>query len=126
MNATKAKQKYAIIKTGGKQYRVSEGQVLDVELLQPPASKSASQQSQKKNQKVDLQPVMLVDGSEVLATTKELSKAKVTAELQEVIKSPKINGFIYKSKSNQRRRWGHRQQLSRIQITKISNTPTKS
>lgn len=99
---------YAVVKTGGKQYKVSPGQILDVELLGEDGSK------------VSLQPVLLVDGKDILATPAELKKVSVTATIKEQIKAPKITGFTYKSKSNQRKRWGHRQRLSRIQINDIS------
>ena len=99
---------YAVVKTGGKQYKVSPGQILDVELLGEDGSE------------VSLQPVLLVDGKDILATPAELKKVSVTATIQEQVKAPKITGFTYKSKSNQRKRWGHRQRLSRIQIKDIS------
>ncbi len=99
---------YAVIQTGGKQYKVSPGQVLDVELLGQDGAE------------VSLRPVLLVDGEEVLATPEELATASVTATVKAEVKAPKITGFTYKSKSNQRKRWGHRQRLSRIEITGIS------
>ncbi len=99
---------YAVIQTGGKQYKVSPGQVLDVELLGQDGAE------------VSLRPVLLVDGEEVLATPEELATASVTATVKAEVKASKITGFTYKSKSNQRKRWGHRQRLSRIEITDIS------
>lgn len=99
---------YAIIKTGGKQYKVSLGQVLEVELLGEDGAE------------VSLQPMLFVDGEDILATPSELEKVKVTATIKAEVKARKITGFTYKSKSNQRRRWGHRQKLSRIEITDIS------
>ena len=97
---------YAIVKTGGKQYKVAVGDVLDVELLD--------------GDSVDLQPVLVVDGDAVLATPSELKGAKVTAKVVGEAKGPKITGFTYKNKSNQRKRWGHRQRYSTIEITAIS------
>jgi large subunit ribosomal protein L21 len=97
---------YAVIQTGGKQYRVGEGDRLDVELLD--------------GEEVTLQPVMLIDGDAVLATPSELAGAAVTARVVGEAKGPKIKGFTYKNKSNQRRRWGHRQHYSTIEITGIS------
>lgn len=99
---------YAVVKTGGKQYRVEEGQKLNVELLGEVDST------------VELEPVLLVDGDQVLATPSELYSASVTAQVVDDAKGPKINGFTYKNKSNQRRRWGHRQKYSTIEITGIS------
>ena len=99
---------YAVIATGGKQYKVEQGQVLEVERL----GEAGTQ--------VELRPVLLVDGGTVLATPDQLNGASVSATVVEEIKGPKIDGFTYKNASNQRRRWGHRQQLARIEITGIS------
>ena len=99
---------YAVIQTGGKQYRVAEGDRLDVELLD--------------GDDVTLQPVLLVDGDTVLSTPGALSGAAVTAHVVGRAKGPKIRGFTYKNKSNQRRSWGHRQHYSTIEITGISKS----
>ena len=98
---------YAVIKTGGRQYRVEEGQVLDVNRI---GDVDATE---------SLTPVLLVDGEKVLATPDQLSKAKVGIKVVEDTRGPKINGFTYKNKSNQRKRWGHRQAISRIEVTSI-------
>jgi large subunit ribosomal protein L21 len=100
---------YAVIRTGGKQYRVEQGQQLDVERLGAEAGSD-----------VDLTPVLVVDGDRVLATPEQLGGAKVSARVVDSVRAPKIIGFTYKSKSNQRKRWGHRQHQSRIEITGIS------
>ena len=99
---------YAVIKTGGKQYRVTEGQELHVELLGVDEGE------------VDLTPVLLVDGDTVVSAPDALSKASVKANVIGLAKGPKITGFTYKNKTNQRRRWGHRQKYATIQITGIS------
>ena len=99
---------YAVIKTGGKQYRVEKDQVIKVVLL---GDIGAS---------IDLSPVMIVDGQTVLATPSELAGSKVTAEIIGEGRGEKINGFTYKNKSNQRRRWGHRQNYNEIKITSIT------
>jgi len=99
---------YAVIATGGKQYKVEEGQVLDVENLGPEGSK------------VEFTPILVVDGATVVSKPDELSSATVTADIVGEVKGEKINGFTYKNKTNVRRRWGHRQQHARIQITGIS------
>jgi large subunit ribosomal protein L21 len=99
---------YAVVKSGGKQYRVEEGQRLRVELVGEPESE------------VQLAPIMLVDGDTVLATPDQLVGASVSARVIEEVKGPKINAFTYKNKSNNRRRWGHRQTYSSIEITGIS------
>ena len=99
---------YAVVKTGGKQYRVEEGQTLEVERLGEPGTD------------VSLDPVLVVDGDTVLATPDQLKGASVSATVLEEIKGPKINGFVYKNKSNNRKRYGHRQTLARIEITGIT------
>jgi len=96
---------YAVIKTGGKQYRVEEGQRLDVERLD--------------GDELELTPILVVDGSTVLATPDQLSGSSVAARVIGEVKGPKINGFTYKNKSNNRRRWGHRQSYATIEITSI-------
>ena len=62
----------------------------------------------------------MVDGDTVLATKGQLAGASVTAKVVGEAKGPKITGFRYKNKSNQRKRWGHRQHYDAIEITKIS------
>jgi large subunit ribosomal protein L21 len=99
---------YAVIQTGGKQYRVAEGDRLDVERLNAG------------DDDISLHPVLLVDGDAVLATPQQLSGASVSARVVGDAKGPKIRGFTYKPKSNQRRRFGHRQHYSTIEITAIS------
>jgi large subunit ribosomal protein L21 len=97
---------YAVVKTGGKQYRVAEGQKLDIERVP--------------GETVTFQPVLVVDGSDVRSTPSQLSGASVTARVVGEAKGPKIDGFTYKNKTNQRRRWGHRQHYTTIEITAIS------
>ena len=99
---------YAVISTGGKQYRVTEGQTLDVERLGEPGND------------VELRPVLVVDGESELATPEALGGATVKASIVDEVRAPKITGFRYKNKSNQRRSWGHRQTQSRIEITGIT------
>jgi large subunit ribosomal protein L21 len=105
---------YAVIKSGGKQYRVEKGQQLEVELV-----------GADDDENVELTPVLVVDGDTVLAGPKALSKAKVTAKVVGEAKGPKVTGFTYKNKSNNRRRWGHRQRYSTIEITGISKGRSK-
>jgi large subunit ribosomal protein L21 len=100
---------YAVVSTGGKQYRVEEGQRLQVERL-----------GADEGAEVSLTPVMVVDGDAVLASRSQLSGAAVTAKVLGEVKGEKVTGFTYKNKSNQRRRWGHRQRYAEIEITKIS------
>ena len=100
---------YAVIATGGKQYRVAEGDTIEVELL-----------GAAEGDDVTLAPVLVVDGSTVLATPDQLAKASVTARVVGQASGPKVTGFTYKPKSNNRRRWGHRQAYDRVEITGIT------
>jgi large subunit ribosomal protein L21 len=99
---------YAVIKTGGKQYRVAEGDRVQVERLG------------EARQRVQLTPVLLVDGDNTLATPSPAQGRLRVARIVEETKGPKIVGFTYKNKSNNRRRWGHRQTLATIEITGIT------
>ena len=99
---------YAVIKTGGKQYRVQEGERLDVERLSADGDE------------VSFVPVLLVDGETVTAGASALAGASVAARIVGEAAGPKIRGFTYKNKTNQRRRWGHRQHYTTIEITGIS------
>ena len=99
---------YAVIKTGGKQEKVSEGQRLDVELL-----------GAEEGAEVTFAPILLVDGESVL-TGSDAGSATVTARVLGETKGPKIRGFTYKNKTNQRKRWGHRQRYTTIEITGIA------
>jgi large subunit ribosomal protein L21 len=99
---------YAVIRTGGKQYRVTEGQRLDVERIADSSDE------------VSFAPIMVVDGDTVLATPADLGGAAVRARVIGETKGPKIRGFTYKNKTNQRRRWGHRQKYATIEITGIT------
>ncbi|MDP1803943.1 MAG: 50S ribosomal protein L21 [Acidimicrobiales bacterium] len=100
---------YAVIKTGGKQYKVAQGQKLDVERVTADDGE------------LSFEPLMLVDGGAVTAGTGALSGAKVTAKVVGETLGPKVVGFRYKNKSNQRRHWGHRQQYTTIEITGITS-----
>ena len=102
---------YAVIKTGGKQERVEQGQRLNVELLGTP-----------QGEEITFTPILLVDGANVLAAPGDLAGTSVTARVVGEAKGPKITGFTYKNKSNQRRHWGHRQRYATIEITGISRS----
>ena len=99
---------YAVIKTGGKQYRVSEGQELQVERLGVTEGE------------VSLTPILLVDGDTVVSSPDALAKASVTANVMGEVRGPKITGFTYKNKTNNRRRFGHRQRYTDVEITSIT------
>src|ERR1041384_4778350 len=99
---------YAVIRTGGKQARVAEGDQLDVELL-----------GVDEGADVSFTPVLLVDGDTVLAGS-ALAGVTVSGRVVGRTKGPKINAMTYKNKTNSRRRYGHRQHYERVEITGIS------
>jgi large subunit ribosomal protein L21 len=100
---------YAVIDSGGKQEKVAEGQQVNVELLDA-----------AEGDEVALTPILLVDGDDVLATADQLKAVKVTGKVVGTAKGPKIKGFTYKRRTNQRRHYGHRQHYTVVEITKIS------
>jgi large subunit ribosomal protein L21 len=100
---------YAVVKTGGKQYRVEKGQTLLVEKLA--ADEGAS---------VELEPVLFADKDAVFDAD-GLKKVKVSARVVGHEKGDKIRVFKFKPKRGYKRTTGHRQQLTRIEITEISN-----
>ena len=100
---------YAVIAAGANQHRVAEGQQVQVDLLDA-----------AEGDEVTLTAKMVVDGDTVLATPEQLDGATVTAKVVGTAKGPKINGFTYKRRTNQRRRWGHRQPYTVVEITKIA------
>jgi large subunit ribosomal protein L21 len=100
---------YAVIASGGKQEKVAEGQLVRVELLDA-----------EEGSEVAFAAVLVVDGEKVLATADQLGKASVKGKVVGTAKGPKINGFTYKNKTNQRRRYGHRQKYTVVEITSIT------
>ena len=101
---------YAIVKTGGKQYKVSTGDCLNVEKLEGEAG-----------DKVALTAIAVVDGSKVVADPAEAAKTKVEATIVEQFKGEKQLVFKFKKRKNYKKLRGHRQQLTRIQITSIAS-----
>ena len=99
---------YAVIKTGGKQYKVSEGDLLKVEKL-----------SGEVGETIELNEVLMVGGEEVKIGTPLLSGAKVSAKVVEQGKDKKILVFHSKRRKNYRKKYGHRQPITRLQITGI-------
>jgi len=98
---------YAIIRTGGKQAKVHEGDVLDVERI-------------KDTDTVSYTPLLIVkDDGKVISDRDILAKSSVTAEIVGDSAGPKIDIFKYKNKTGYRRRQGHRQKYSTIKVTKI-------
>lgn len=98
---------YAVVETGGKQYKVEKGTSLLVDRLDA-----------KEGDKVSLRPVMFRDGEVVLAP-KELEKVKVEAKVAEHLRGPKIKVFKYKPKKGYRRRAGHRSELTKLEVTEV-------
>jgi large subunit ribosomal protein L21 len=98
---------YAVVETGGKQYKVEEGTSLLVDRLDA-----------KEGDKVALRAVMFRD-DEVFAAPKELEKVKVEATVAEHLRGPKIKIFKYKAKKGYRRRAGHRSELTKLEVTTL-------
>ena len=105
---------YAIVKTGGKQYRVEQGQKLLVERL--PVGDGES---------VELQPLLYVDGSDVV-DGEGLSGVSVTARVVAHERGPKLRIVKFKPKRGYKRRTGHRQNLTRIEVTSLGVTSSAS
>jgi len=104
---------YAIVKTGGKQYRVEQGSTLLVERL--PEDEGAS---------IALEPI-LFRSDDVVFDTDGLSKVKVDAKIIEHLRGPKIRVFKYKPKRGYKKTQGHRQELTRIEVTEIKQLSRK-
>jgi large subunit ribosomal protein L21 len=98
---------YAIVKTGGKQYRVEKGQTLLVERLPEEAGATVS-----------LEPI-LFRSDDVVFDADGLAKVKVDAKVVEHVRGEKLRVFKFKPKRGYRRRTGHRQDLTRIEVTDI-------
>ena len=101
------KTMYAVILTGGKQYRVSEGDVLDVEKL-----------AGNVGDKVEFPVLMTCDNGAVVAGADV--KAVATAEIVSFVRAKKVVVFKYKPKKNERKKNGHRQGYTRVKIVKIA------
>ncbi len=99
---------FAVIKTGGKQYQVEEGEVLTIEKL-----------AQKAGDKIVFDKVLLIGDEEVKIGQPLVSGAKVEAEILEQKRGPKIKVIKYKPKVRYHRKKGHRQSLTKVKILKI-------
>jgi large subunit ribosomal protein L21 len=104
---------YAIVKTGGKQYRVQEGQSLLVERL-----------AADEGAKVALEPLMYRDDKDV--ELDDLKRVKVEAKVIRHERGPKLRVVRYKPKKRQKTRTGHRQELTRIEVTGIKLAAKRS
>ena len=99
---------YAIVRAGGRQEKVSVGDVIVVDRL-----------SGEPGATVQLRPLMLVDGDQITATSGALAGVTVTAEIVAPEQGPKITILKFKNKTGYRKRQGHRQKLTRIKVTGI-------
>jgi large subunit ribosomal protein L21 len=104
---------YAVVETGGKQYKVEQGSSLLVDRLDA-----------KEGDKVALRAVMFRD-TDVIAAPKELEKVKVEATVGEHLRGPKVKVFKYKAKKGYRRRAGHRSELTRLEVTELKLLKSK-
>jgi large subunit ribosomal protein L21 len=101
---------YAIIKTGGRQFRVAEGDTIDVDILDVEPGKTATFGD----------VLMFADGNDVTHGDPLVSGAKVTAEVVEQRKDRKVIAFKYKRRKGYHRTVGHRRKLTRVKIKSIS------
>ena len=100
---------YAIVKTGGKQYKVAVDDVVTVEKIDGAPG-----------DEISLVPVLLVDGDDLTSAADALASATVSATVVEQTKGPKIRIHKFKNKTGYHKRQGHRQPLTRVQVTKIA------
>jgi large subunit ribosomal protein L21 len=99
---------YAIVRAGGRQEKVSVGDVLIIDKVSAQAGDT-----------VDLTPLLVVDGSTITSDADRLAKVKVTAEVVKPAKGPKITIMKYKNKTGYKKRQGHRQHLTQVKVTAI-------
>src|SRR3989344_5516294 len=114
MTKVASKDEFAVIQTGGKQYKVSEGGVLSIEKIK------GAKDEYKKGDKISFDKVILVDdGTDTTIGTPYIPGAKVDAEIMEIGRARKILVVKYKQKSRYLRRNGHRQPFFKVKITSI-------
>jgi large subunit ribosomal protein L21 len=99
---------YAVVETGGKQYRAEKGAILLVDRI-----------SEDEGAKVALRPVMFRGDKQVVLEPSELAKVKVEAVVAGHERGPKIRIFKYRAKKGYRRRGGHRSELTRLEVTDV-------
>jgi large subunit ribosomal protein L21 len=98
---------YAVIRAGGKQYKVAEGDVIEIEKVAD-------------DSKLEFTPLLVVEDDGTTHAAKDrLSKSKVTAKVVGETKGPKVHIFKYRNKTRYRRRAGHRQRYSSVEISGI-------
>lgn len=101
---------FAVIRTGGKQYKVNEGDTLEVELL--------TTENEAKTATVS-DVLLLSDGEKVTVGTPNVAGATVTLELLEEVKAAKVIAYKYRRREGYHRTVGHRQKLQKVKVTKI-------
>ena len=99
---------YAIVSTGGKQYKVAKGDVIDVEKLDA-----------QPGDKVELPVLLLNDGKSTIVDADALSSKKVTCEVLEQFKGEKVTIFKFKKRKRYHRTRGHRQNLTKLQVSEL-------
>jgi len=99
---------YAIVESGGKQYRAEKGAALVVDRL-----------PEEEGAKVTLRPVLFAGDKDVVANGGDLEKVKVEAVVSEHLRGPKVRIFKYRRKKGYRRRAGHRSELTRLEVTDV-------
>lgn len=99
---------YAIVRAGGRQEKVSVGDVLIIDKVKGEAG-----------ERIDLTPLLVVDGATITCDADKLAKVKVTAEVVKPAKGPKIVIMKFKNKTGYRKRQGHRQHLTQVKVTAI-------
>jgi len=107
---------YAIIRTGGRQFRVAEGDTVDVDLLDVEPGKTATFGD----------VLLFADGKDITHGDPVVSGAKVTAEVVEQRKGKKVIAFKYKRRKGYHRTVGHRRKLTRVKIKSIDLGAKKS
>jgi len=100
---------YAVIETGGKQYKVSEGDILEIEKLEAEAGDI-----------ITFDKVIAISGGDGLSMGDSVSVTSVTAEVVEQFRGPKLLSFKKKRRKGYKRRVGHRQSLTKVKITGLS------
>ena len=99
---------FAVVRAGGRQEKVSVGTIVTLDRIQGDA-----------NGKIELPALLLVDGDKVTTDASALAKVKVVAEVLNDLRGPKIIIQKYKNKTGYKKRQGHRQDLTRVQVTEI-------
>jgi large subunit ribosomal protein L21 len=99
---------YAVVRAGGRQEKVSVGTIVTLDRIKGDA-----------NGKIELPALLLVDGEKVTHDAKALAKVKVTAQILNDLRGPKIIIQKYKNKTGYKKRMGHRSDLTRVQVTEI-------